>query len=89
MMQQKTGSRRPFEVLSGYRSPRTNAMLQRTSAGVARNSLHLTGQAIDLRLPGYSTRKLRDNAKALRAGGVGYYPRSDFVHVDTGRVRIW
>lgn len=89
MIQQKTGTRQPFEILSGYRSPKTNAMLQRSSTGVARNSLHLTGQAIDLRVQGYSTRKIKDAAASLRAGGVGYYPRSDFVHVDTGRVRHW
>ncbi len=89
-LQQKTnGGRQAFEVLSGYRSPKTNAMLQRTTAGVARNSLHMTGQAVDLRLPNYSTRKLRDVAMNLRAGGVGYYPSSNFVHVDTGRVRHW
>jgi uncharacterized protein YcbK (DUF882 family) len=79
----------PFEVLSGYRSPKTNAMLRATSEGVARNSLHLTGQAIDIRLPGYSTAGLRQAGVKLGAGGVGYYPKSDFVHMDTGKVRIW
>lgn len=78
-----------FEVLSGYRSPKTNAMLRATSEGVARNSLHLTGQAIDIRLPGYSTAGLRQAGIKLGAGGVGYYPKSDFVHMDTGKVRIW
>lgn len=89
MLQQKTGSRQPIEVLSGYRSPRTNAMLNRNTSGVAKNSLHLTGQAIDIRQDGFSTRRLRDLAMNLRAGGVGYYPSSNFVHVDTGRVRHW
>ena len=89
MMQQKMGVRQPFEVLSGYRSPKTNTMLRTSTTGVARNSLHLTGQAIDLRLPGIPTRRVRDAAVSLRAGGVGYYPQSDFVHVDTGKVRHW
>jgi len=78
-----------LEVLSGYRSPRTNDMLRRTGEGVASHSLHLTGQAVDLRMPGYSTRKLRDVAVRLRAGGVGYYADSNFVHVDTGKIRTW
>ena len=78
IVQAKTGSRRPIEVLSGYRSPRTNARLRRASAGVAKNSFHMYGQAVDIRLPGYSTRKLRDAARSLRAGGVGYYGRNNF-----------
>ncbi len=78
-----------FEVISGYRSPRTNAMLRRTSTGVARRSLHMTGQAIDVRLTEMPTRNIRDAALTLGRGGVGYYPRSDFVHLDTGRVRRW
>lgn len=89
MVQNKINQRAPLEVLSGYRSPRTNAMLRKASTGVAKNSLHMTGQAIDFRLTGYSTRGLRDVAINLRAGGVGYYPGSDFVHVDTGKVRHW
>ena len=64
-------------------------MLKRASGGVARNSLHMTGQAIDIRLPGFSTRHLRDAAQSLRAGGVGYYPKSNFVHIDTGKRRYW
>ncbi len=90
MIRAKTGQgNRTFEVLSGYRSPRTNAMLRKASGGVARNSLHLTGQAIDFRLEGVSTKSLKQTACSLEAGGVGYYPRSNFVHVDTGRVRHW
>lgn len=89
MLQQKAGARGAYDVLSGYRCPKTNAMLHRTSTGVANNSLHMTGQAVDLRLPGYSLKRLRDTAINLRAGGVGYYPRSNFVHVDTGRIRHW
>jgi uncharacterized protein YcbK (DUF882 family) len=82
-------SKRPFEVLSGYRSPKTNSMLRATTEGVARNSLHMTGQAIDIRLPGCSTHHLRNVGAELAAGGIGYYPKSDFVHMDTGRVRTW
>jgi len=89
MIHEKTGAKEPLEILSGYRSPKTNAMLRRASTGVAKNSYHMYGQAIDIRIPRYSTRKLRQVAVKMRAGGVGYYPRSDFVHVDTGKVRSW
>jgi uncharacterized protein YcbK (DUF882 family) len=83
------GGERRFEVISGYRSPATNAMLASASEAVARNSLHIEGKAIDIHVPGVRLRGLRDKAKALRAGGVGYYPQSGFVHVDVGRVRYW
>jgi uncharacterized protein YcbK (DUF882 family) len=79
----------PFRVISGYRSPESNAMLHAASNGVASNSLHTRGIAIDVRMPGVQLAQLRDAAKALQGGGVGYYPKSDFVHVDTGRVRSW
>lgn len=79
----------PFEILSGYRSPKTNKMLSRLSEGVAKNSLHMTGQAVDIRLPGFSTWNLRKIATNLKAGGVGYYKNSNFVHIDTGRYRVW
>jgi uncharacterized protein YcbK (DUF882 family) len=82
------GGRR-FEVISGYRSAVTNSSLADRSSGVARNSLHLQGRAIDVRLTGYDTVKLRHACVALGLGGVGYYPSSDFVHLDTGRVRTW
>lgn len=78
-----------FEVISGYRSPATNATLHEHSSGVAKHSLHMDGRAIDVRLQGYGTAKLRDVALALSRGGVGYYAKSDFVHLDTGRVRTW
>lgn len=78
-----------YEVLSAYRSPRTNAMLRRSSHGVARNSLHLYGQAMDIRFPDLPTREIRDAALVVGRGGVGYYPSADFVHVDTGKVRRW
>ncbi len=78
-----------FEVISGFRSPATNAMLGRTTDGVARRSLHMDGRAIDVRMTGLATVGVRDAALALRRGGVGFYPDSDFVHLDTGRVRAW
>ncbi len=79
----------PYEVLSGYRCPKTNAGLRQHGEGVAKNSLHMTGQAIDLRLPGFATKQIRTLAVSLKAGGVGYYPKSDFVPMDTGDVRTW
>jgi uncharacterized protein YcbK (DUF882 family) len=82
-------SRGNFEVISGYRSPRTNARLRHVTSGVAENSLHIQGRAIDVRLTSAKTAALRDAALALHAGGVGYYPESNFVHVDTGNVRSW
>jgi uncharacterized protein YcbK (DUF882 family) len=84
-----TGSQRPFEVISGYRSPATNATLRRLSEGVAGSSLHMVGQAIDIRLPDIPLPALRSAALSIKGGGVGYYPTSNFVHVDTGRVRFW
>jgi len=84
-----TGSGRPFEVISGYRSPATNQMLRSRSEGVAAGSLHQQGRAIDIRLADVPLASLRDAALAARRGGVGYYPQSKFVHVDTGRVRTW
>jgi uncharacterized protein YcbK (DUF882 family) len=88
-LQGRTGTRRPFEIISGYRSPQTNAMLHSRSGGVASGSLHMQGQAIDIRLGDVPLRALRDAALDLRRGGVGFYPSSNFVHVDTGRVRTW
>ena len=79
----------PFHVISGYRSPKSNAILRRKSKKVASGSLHMQGKAIDIRLPGCNTAILRDTASKLRAGGVGYYPRLGFIHIDTGRVRYW
>ena len=84
------GARQSFQVISGYRSPTTNETLRTTrGGGVATHSLHLDGKAIDIRLPGVPLGELRDAALSLRAGGVGYYPREQFVHIDTGRVRSW
>ena len=78
-----------FEVISGFRSLSTNTNLRGRSNGVAKRSLHMCGRAIDVRLAGTDTSKLRDISIALRRGGTGYYPQSDFIHVDTGRVRCW
>lgn len=82
-------TQQPFQVISGYRSPVSNAALAAASDGVAKKSLHMEGKAIDIRIPGVALHVLRDAAVSLRAGGVGYYPKSDFVHVDMGRVRYW
>jgi uncharacterized protein YcbK (DUF882 family) len=82
-------TREAFEIISGYRSPATNARLVATTIGVASTSLHVAGMAVDLRVPGRPLTAVRDVAKALGAGGVGYYPDSNFVHVDVGRVRYW
>jgi len=78
-----------FEIVSGYRSPKTNAMLRRASSGVAKQSLHMSGKAVDVRLSEMPTRRIRDAALTIGRGGVGYYRKSDFVHLDTGRVRHW
>lgn len=84
------GNAHPFEIISGYRSPTTNEMLRTTrDGGVARRSLHMDGRAIDVRLPGTRLAELREVALSLRAGGVGYYPREQFIHIDTGPVRSW
>lgn len=85
----KLDSSAPFQVISGYRSPHTNALLRQRGGGVARRSLHMKAKAIDIRLPGCRLSDLRKAALSLRRGGVGYYPKSGFVHVDTGRVRFW
>jgi uncharacterized protein YcbK (DUF882 family) len=78
-----------IDIVCGYRTPSTNESLRAHTNGVAKNSLHIQAEAIDLRMPGIDTLKLRRAALALRRGGVGYYPHSDFIHVDTGRVRQW
>ena len=78
-----------FEVISGYRSPHTNAVLRHVTTGVAEHSLHIEGRAIDVRLTSAKTTALRDAALALKSGGVGYYPESNFVHLDTGKARSW
>jgi uncharacterized protein YcbK (DUF882 family) len=85
----KVGSQGAFHVISAYRSPKTNEMLRQSSNGVAEHSMHMLGKAIDVRLESFPTERLAEVARSLRRGGVGYYRASDFVHVDTGRVRYW
>jgi uncharacterized protein YcbK (DUF882 family) len=80
---------KPFQVLSGYRSPKTNEMLRKKSEGVAKNSFHLKAQAIDINLPGTDLKDLKKLSTFLRRGGVGYYPKSGFMHIDTGPIRYW
>ncbi|NTU76428.1 MAG: DUF882 domain-containing protein [Alphaproteobacteria bacterium] len=88
-LQRKLGNDNALEIISGYRSPRTNAMLASASSGVARQSYHTKGMAIDIRLSGTPLSTLHNTALAMRRGGVGYYPSSDFVHVDVGPLRKW
>jgi uncharacterized protein YcbK (DUF882 family) len=85
----KLRTRQPFHIISGYRCPSTNALLRAKSRMVAKNSLHLYGKAADVRLPHSDLSALRRVAISLRGGGVGYYPKSQFVHVDVGKVRYW
>ena len=88
-LQTKVEHQGEFHVISGYRSPATNDMLNKRSSGVAKRSYHMLGQAIDVRLPGFDTSQLRKAAISLKGGGVGYYSSSNFVHLDVGRVRKW
>ena len=88
-LQSELGGHDGIHLISGYRSPQTNAMLRRRSSGVAKYSKHLDGRAADIRIPGVPLSTLRRKAVALREGGVGYYTSSNFVHVDNGRVRQW
>ncbi len=85
----KFGGTEVLHIISGYRSPETNAKLAKASGGVAKHSMHLEGKAIDIRMPGRDLAQLHKAALGLSAGGVGYYPSSQFVHMDTGRVRNW
>ncbi len=88
-IRRRADSKERFNVISGYRSPKTNAMLNSSSSGVAKKSLHMQGKAIDVNLPGLDLKHLRQIAMHEKVGGVGYYPKSNFVHLDTGRVRYW
>ena len=89
LLQQTTGVNGSFQIISAYRSPATNEKLRAKSNGVAKRSLHMQGRAIDIRLPGCDLKNLRNAALDLKAGGVGYYAKSNFIHIDTGRVRRW
>ena len=88
-VQLKLKSSGAYEVISGFRSPATNEQLRKTGNGVAKKSLHVYGKAIDIRLTDTSTKVLREKVWEMQRGGVGYYPQSDFIHLDTGRVRSW
>jgi uncharacterized protein YcbK (DUF882 family) len=88
-LSRRLSSRGPLHIVSGYRSPSTNQALHKKSAGVASNSFHVRGMAVDFRLPNCKTAIVSETAVKLKAGGVGYYPKSDFVHVDCGPVRRW
>ena len=85
----KLRTRQSFHVISGYRSPETNALLRQCSRNVAKNSLHMQGKAVDIQLPEIRLSLLRQTVADLKGGGVGYYPRSKFIHIDVGRVRYW
>jgi uncharacterized protein YcbK (DUF882 family) len=89
VLKQTLGTNKAFHIISGYRSPITNAQLRKHSHGVAEHSLHTQGRAIDIRLEGVSSKTIRNAALTLAQGGVGYYPRDNFVHLDTGRFRTW
>ena len=78
-----------FDIISGYRSPKTNQILRRKNKSVSKSSLHMAGKAVDIRVPGVALKKLRDIAQSLKKGGVGYYPNSNFIHIDTGKIRYW
>ena len=88
-LQRTLGSSAPVEIISGYRAPKTNMMLASLNAGVAEHSQHTLGKALDFRLADRDLDKIRKAAVAMQRGGVGYYPQSGFIHVDTGRVRVW
>ncbi|HAS6047131.1 TPA: DUF882 domain-containing protein [Vibrio vulnificus] len=88
-IQKLIGTENEVQIISGYRSPQTNAALRAKSSGVAKKSYHMLGRAIDFRLDGVKLSTVRDAALSLEAGGVGYYPGSNFVHIDTGPVRSW
>jgi uncharacterized protein YcbK (DUF882 family) len=88
-LRQRLGGRQPFELVSGYRSPRSNAIARRADRRVARNSYHMQGKAADVVLPGYSLRDMRRAAASLRLGGVGTYRGERILHIDTGPVRAW
>ena len=88
-LRRKVDAHRPYHVVSGYRSPKTNAILRKNDRSVAKNSYHMRGMAVDAYLPKVALSKLHHAALSLRAGGVGYYPKTGFLHLDSGRIRSW
>ncbi|QMU61029.1 MAG: DUF882 domain-containing protein [Gammaproteobacteria bacterium] len=88
-LHETTGSNAPFHIISAYRSPQTNEKLRQETNGVAKRSLHMQGKAVDIRLPDVELSRLRDAAISLEAGGVGYYAKSNFIHIDIGKARSW
>lgn len=88
-LKSELNTKQPFQIISGYRSPKSNAALHKNSQGVATKSLHMQGKAIDIRIDGIHSRDIQSAAINLARGGVGHYPSSNFVHIDTGRVRTW
>ena len=88
-LKQTLGINKPFQIVSGYRSPFTNAQLRKHSLGVAEHSFHMQGRAIDIQVEGVQTKTIRNAALAMAQGGVGYYPHNNFVHLDTGEFRTW
>ncbi len=89
LLSERMNTQKAFHIISAYRSPETNNMLRKSSSGVASKSMHMYGKAVDVRLPGSNLEELRDAALQLKRGGVGYYPGSDFVHLDVGPYRYW
>jgi uncharacterized protein YcbK (DUF882 family) len=89
LLQRDVGLHKEFQVISGYRSPETNEMLRKQGQGVAKKSYHMQGKAIDIRVPGIALRDVQRMALKLKAGGVGFYSRSNFLHVDVGPLRHW
>ncbi len=89
LLQAKVGSNGRYEIISAYRSPKSNAKLYQSTEGVATNSYHMYGRAIDVRLPGVELKHLHAAAINMHAGGVGYYPKSRFIHLDSGDIRRW
>jgi uncharacterized protein YcbK (DUF882 family) len=89
VMQKQLNDGEPFYLISGYRTPETNAFLRKHKKGVSKTSFHMYGKAADIRLPGHDIKELRHAAYELKAGGVGYYPRLKFIHIDVGKVRYW
>ncbi len=88
-IKQKLGTKEPFHIISGYRTAKTNSTLRKNNKGAAKNSMHIYGKAVDLRMPGHKLKDLRRTAYKLKSGGVGYYPGSNFVHLDVGKPRYW